>query len=197
MSRIASLLLCLAAAGGAQAPTIGDIHFYGLRTISADRILAAAGLKPGGALPPSKGDIEDLIASVPGVVQARVEAVCCDGSAAALFIGIQEQDSPHAVFRSEPAGDVSLPQEMLDLYQRNQSAVQRADPAMQGRFGEFAASHLDLLRAALRKDPEADQRAIAAAVIGYTPRKAEIVEDLELASQDPDEAVRANALRAQ
>jgi HEAT repeat protein len=68
--------------------------------------------------------------------------------------------------------------------------------AFQERFAAFAAEHLDLLRQALTGAAEADQRAIAAAVIGYALNKQDVVNDLQAALQDPDESVRANAIRA-
>lgn len=201
----------------AQAPTVGDINFYGLRTITPEKILNALRLKPGDPLPPSKGDLEDRIAELSGVVLARVEAVCCDGRNATLFIGIEERGAPHPELRSPPAGEATLPQDVIDLYSRFVTAVRSAaargaaaedlsaghsvmaDPdarALQDRFGEYAAAHLDLLRAVLRTDPDPEQRAIAAAIIGYAPRKADIIEDLQLAVQDPDESVRVSALRS-
>ena len=207
--------LCLPAP--AQAPVVGDIDFYGLRSLTPERILGAIRVKPGAPLPPSRGDLEDRIADLPGVVLARVEAVCCEGRSAALFIGIEERGAPHPDLRTPPSGEAALPQELIDLYGRYLAAVQRAvsrgtaseeltaghsvmaDPdahALQLQFGEYAAAHLDVLRDALRRDPEAGQRAIAAAVIGYAPDQSGIVDDLQLAIQDPDDAVRANALRA-
>ena len=74
-----------------------------------------------------------------------------------------------------------------------------ADPAarfFQERFVTFAGEHLDQLRDVLRNGAEADQRAIAAAVIGYAPNKQDVVNDLQSAVQDPDESVRANAIRS-
>jgi hypothetical protein len=188
----------------AQAPVVGDINFYGLRTVTPKQVLNALRLKPGDTLPPSKGDLEDRIAQLPDVALARVEAVCCDGRSAALFIGIEERGAPHPDFRPAPAGAAALPQEVIDLYNRFLAAARRAggrgaDPdarALQDRIGEYAAAQLDVLRSVLRNDPEPDRRAVAAAVIGYAPRKADIVDDLLLAIQDPDDSVRANALRA-
>jgi len=203
--------------GRAQAPVVGDINFYGLRGVAQQRILDAAHLKTGGPLPPSKGDVEDRIAEISGVVLARVEAICCEGRDAVLFIGIEEKGAPHPTFRSGPTGSVNLPEEVLAMYGRYLGAVQRAaargevaqdltaghaimtDPdarAVEDRFGDYATAHLDVLRDALRNDPDPEQRAVAAVVIGYAPNKAEIIPDLELAIQDPDETVRANALRA-
>lgn len=201
----------------AQAPAVGDINFYGLRKITPERILATVNLKAGSPLPPSKGEMEEAIANVPGVLLARVEAVCCEGPRAIVFIGVEEKGSPHAAFRSDPAGEGTLPPELVDSYQRFLGAVARAasegnaaedltaghslmsDPAaraVQSEFVSFAETHLPLLRDVLRSAAEPEQRAIAAAVIDYAPRKQDIVNDLQYALQDPDESVRANAARS-
>jgi len=204
-------------AAAAQIPRIGDINLYGLHKVSADRVLATAQVRPGGRLPASKGDVEDAIEKIPGVVLARVEGVCCDGADAILFIGIEERGAPHASFRSPPAGDATLPTELLETYNNFLASVAKAaaegratedltaghsmmdDPAaraFQPRFVAFAADHLDWLREVLRKGSEPDERAVAAAVIGYAPDKDKVIDDLQLALQDPDDAVRANALRS-
>jgi HEAT repeats len=217
VSRVLAGLLCLTAAVSAQLPVVGDINFYGLRTVTPERILAALHLQSGDPIPGSKGDMEDRIAQIPGVVLARVEAVCCDGRAAALFIGVEEKGAPHTAFRSPPAGDATLPEELMDTYQKFLTAVGRAagrgaasedltaghslmaDPqarALQERFLVYAAAHLGTLRTVLHNGSEPGQRAVAAAVIGYAPDKAAVVDDLQYALQDPDESVRANALRA-
>lgn len=201
----------------AQAPVVGDIEFYGLHNLTPERILGAIKLGTGDPLPPSKGALEDRIAEIPGVVLAHVEAVCCQGRRTILFIGIEERGGGHASFRSPPSGEATLPQELLDTYQQFLGAVTRAagqgrtaedltaghsrmdDPAaraLQDRFAAFAAEHVDLLRSVLRNGTDEDQRAVAAAVIGYAPKKQEVVDDLQFALQDPGEAVRANAARA-
>jgi hypothetical protein len=74
-----------------------------------------------------------------------------------------------------------------------------ADPAVsaiQQKFIDFAAVHLDLLRDELRTGSVPDERAVAAMVIGYAPRKLDVVNDLQFAIDDPDEAVRANAMKS-
>jgi hypothetical protein len=190
----------------AQAPAVGDINFYGLRSLTPEQILNALRLKPGDPLPGSKGDLEDRIAELPGVALASVEAVCCEGRIAALFIGVEEQGAPRPDLRTAPSGEATLPQDVVDLYMRFLAAVRRggghsatADRdarALEDRFGQYAAANLDLLRSVLRSGPDPDQRAAAAAVIGYAPRKADVVDDLQLAIQDPEPSVRANALRA-
>jgi hypothetical protein len=201
----------------AQAPKVGGINFYGLQKVSADRILSTVKLHTGDPLPQSKGDLEDRISEVPGIVLAHVEAVCCDGPAAILFIGIEERGAPHAAFRSEPAGEAVLPEDLMKSYSDFLAAVRAAaahgnsaedltaghslmaDPAaraFQLRFVTFATENLPLLRDVLRNASIPEQRAAAAAVIAYAPNKQDVVNDLQFALSDPDEAVRANAIRA-
>jgi hypothetical protein len=210
-------VLAAVSAAAAQAPSVGEIDFYGLHKITAEHILRAVHVKTGDPLPRSKGDLEDAIEKIPGVVVGRVEAVCCEGPRATLFIGIEERGAAHASFRSEPAGEVTLPEDLRTSFQQFVASVARAasrgetaedltagHPMMANaetrayvpEFISFATSHLDQLRDVLRNAAEADQRAIAAAVINYAPKKKEIVDDLQYAVQDPEESVRANAIRS-
>jgi hypothetical protein len=201
----------------AQAPVVGDINYYGLHKIAPERIESTLHLKAGERLPPSKGEMEDTLSELSGVLLARIEAVCCEGSRVTLFIGLEEKGAPHAAFRTAPAGDVTLPGDLVEAYGQFLAAVGRAasrgaaaeslaaghslmsDPdarAFQLRFAAFAEANLPLLRDVLRNGSEAEQRAVAVAVIDYFPKKPEIVADLQYALQDPDESVRANAARA-
>jgi hypothetical protein len=215
--RVVSVLICAASLLVAQAPRIGDIEFYGLHKVSEQRLLRALQLKAGDPLPPSKGALEDELEKISGVVLAHVEAVCCEGATATLFVGIEEKGAPHLAFRTPPSGDAVLPQAVADTYHKFVEAVRdaarrgvmaedltnghslMADPearALQEKFADFAGAHLPLLREVLRDSAEEEQRAMAATVIGYAPNKKDVVNDLEYALQDPDEDVRANALRA-
>jgi hypothetical protein len=215
--RVVSVLICAASLLVAQAPRIGDIEFYGLHKVSEQRLLRALQLKAGDPLPPSKGALEEELEKISGVVLAHVEAVCCEGATATLFVGIEEKGAPHLAFRTPPSGDAVLPQAVADTYHKFVEAVRdaarrgvmaedltnghslMADPearALQEKFADFAGAHLPLLREVLRDSAEEEQRAMAATVIGYAPNKKDVVNDLEYALQDPDEDVRANALRA-
>lgn len=214
----ALLFVALVSGAAAQAPPhVGDINFYGLHKVSAERILDTVKLKSGGALPPSKGDLEDRIARIPGVLLAHVEAVCCEGADAVLFIGVEERGAPHAAFRTESTGDAALPEGLIDSYREFLAAVGRAaregraaedltaghslmaDPAaraFQEQFVSFAADNRERLREVLRNAADDGQRAVAAAVIGYAPKTQELVDALQDAMQDRDESVRANAMRS-
>jgi hypothetical protein len=214
-------LLCLpllsAVLLAAQAPHVGDIEFYGLHRVSEQKLLHALHLKTGDPLPPSKGDLEDELEKVSGVVLSHVEAVCCDKGQTTIFIGIEEKGAPHLAFHSPPSGDATLSEGLADTYHKFLEAVRNAahrgstaedltnghslmaDPdarELQQEFADYAGAHLPLLRDVLRDSNDEEQRAMAATIIGYAPNKKEIVNDLEYAMQDPDESVRSNALRA-
>ena len=217
MIRWLLILAAVVCPAAAQTPKIGDINFYGLRKLAPDKILSAVELKSGDPLPPSKGDLEDRLELMPGVAAARVEAVCCEGANAILFIGIEERGSPHFDTRQAPAGTASLPEDVMAAYREYMGAVERAAqlgnaaedltageshladiPArlFEDRLSGLAVDRIDVLREVLRNGAEPDERAVAAAVIGYAPKKDEAIRDLQFAMQDAEPAVRANAVRA-
>jgi len=212
-----ALSLLTTALLSAQALRVGEIEFYGLHKLSEQKLLHTLHLAPGDPLPRSKGDMEDALETVTGVVQAHVEVACCDQGQNILFIGIEEKGAPHLAFHSRPAGDAVLPNDVVEIYRQFLDAVRdaahRGSTAedltsghslmadsharlLQFQFADFTGAHLPLVRDVLRDSDDDDQRAMAATLIGYAPDKKDVVNDLENALQDPDEAVRANALRA-
>jgi hypothetical protein len=192
----------------AQLPRVGDINFYGLRKVTAEQILAAARLGPGDTVPASRVELEDRIIDLPDVMDAHVQSVCCEGDRTTLFIGIQERGETALTFRIQPSGTATLPDDLMTHYREYSGALLRAemngkgnaaDPAMrrdQELFRTFAAAHALKLRAGLRTGSDPEQRAAAAAVTSYAADKKAAVDDLLFALADPDEGVRANALRA-
>src|SRR6478672_11764891 len=130
------LLLYFTAAGlaCAQVPHIGTIDFYGLRKIPESKVRKALGASEGGTLPASKGDVETRMEEIPGVVEARLEAACCDdGGKAILYVGIEEKGSPHFNYHEPPTGDAALPAEIIPVYAKFLGAVSAA-----GRTGKVA-----------------------------------------------------------
>jgi hypothetical protein len=198
----------------AQPPRIGAIDFYGLRKVGEAKVRETLGVKEGDPLPPSKGDVEDRLADLQGVVESHLEAVCCEAGDAILYVGIEEKGSPHFELRDPPGVDIKLPGEIttayFDFLQASSTAVRlgedrddlthghrlSANPqtrAVQEQFIALAKDHLKDLRDVLRTASDEDQRATAAYVIGYAPRKSEVVNDLEYALKDADAGVRGNA----
>jgi hypothetical protein len=194
-------------AASAQLPRVGDINFYGLRTLTAEQILAAARIGSGDTVPASRIDLEDRIVALPDVLDAHVQSVCCEGDRTTLFIGIHERGTPEPEFRAAPSGTATLTEDLMTHYRKYSGGLLRAeingnadslDPAMRREeeyFRATATTHLLKLRAELHNGGDAEQRAAAALMIGFSPSKKTAVDDLLYALQDPDETVRTNALR--
>jgi hypothetical protein len=216
--RLIVLFLALIAVAPAQVPQIGIIDIYGLRKVKEQTVRKVLGLTPGSPLPSSKGDVETRLEAIDGVVNARLEAACCDDQKRAiLYVGIEEVGAPHFNYHNPPETDLHLPEEISATYRKFLQAASAAgkagmaqedlsrghslmaDPevrAIQMQFVELADAHLAELQKVLRGSADNDQRAIAAYVIGYATAKSRVLNDLQYALQDSDDTVRANALRS-
>ena len=204
MTRIVIGLLFVCAAT-AQLPRVGDINFYGLHKMRPDQILAAARIGTGDSLSASRIDLEDRIISLPDVMDAHVQSVCCEGDRTTLFIGIQERGETGVEFREPPSGTATVPPDVMTRYRRYSGAAARAelkgnppDAAIrrdQEYFRAYAALHLVKLRAELRSGTEPEERAAAVAIIASSSNKKAALDDLLFALQDPDDGVRINAIR--
>lgn len=198
-------------------PEIGIIDFYGLRSVPEKKVRAALGVAEGTQLPRSKGDVEEAVEQVEGIVRAQLQAVCCEDGKAILYVGVEEQGAPHFSFHAVPEELVLLPEEIHHSYVHFVSALGDAvrlqeteedlteghslmrnaqARAHQEVFLQQATEHLDVLRDVLRNSMNEEHRAIAAYVIGYAPDKREVIDDLLYALRDPDETVRSNAMRS-
>ena len=200
-------------------PPIGIIDFYGLRKVSEAQVREVLGVKEGDHPPSSASQsaIEKRLEEIPGVLQARLHVNCCNAGKARLYVGIQEQVAPHFDFRTPPQSDVALPQEVVEDYENFEEAMMEAvrqgdnredyseghslmdnlaARAFQERFIVHAERQLERLREVLRDSTDAQQRAIAATVIGYAPDKRAVLDDLQSAMRDSNADVRNNAVRA-
>ncbi len=207
----------LAGAALAQVPKIGIVDYYGLRKVPQARIEKALGVRAGDSLPASKGELEERLEAVPGVVRANVEAVCCESGNAILFVGIEEKGAPHFNFRVPPQEDLKLPEEITSTYQGFLEALSEAtrkgesredtsrgyslmaDPAcrtLQEKFLVHADRNYDLLEKVLRNSSDGEQRAVASFTLGYSLRRERVIPLLQYAMQDSEDAVRNNAMRA-
>lgn len=209
-------LLAAATTAVAQ-PRIGFIEIYGNRRVSDQRILRAVGAKPGDPLPRSKGEVEEKIEEIGGILRARLEAFCCEEGLPVLYVGVEERGAPAFEYRPIPGEEMELPETIVTAYRDFTAALNRAaaegDTAedlsrghslmrnvscrvLQERFVGLAQLHEPALRRVLAAAADPEQRAIAAYVAGYAPDKRTVVDDLQQALRDPDDGVRANAARA-
>ncbi len=215
------LVVCRSVVAEDLTPRIGAIDVYGAKKVSLNKIRAILGVSEGGPLPASKGDVEDALDKLPGVVASRLEAACCVEGKMVLYVGIEEKGASHIEFRPEPDGDITLPSELTENYSDfidgvNQSMrlEQRGESlnlgyslmensgtrAKQQAFIPLAAKYMDTLHQVIRTSRDPEQRAMAAYILQYGPRTPRytqvIVDDLQFALQDVNDTVRANAIRA-
>jgi hypothetical protein len=174
----------------AQAPRLDTLDFYGLRKTTEAQVRAAVAVKEGDPLPSSKGDAEERLDQIPGVVESHLEAVY-DGGKMVLYVGLEERGAPHFDLREAPEGDMRLPDKISAEYRSfveaaaaasranitaedlTQGQARSADPntrKIQDRFPLFATEHLAELR--------------------------DVINDLQYALKDADAGVRTNATRS-
>lgn len=201
-------------------PHIGLIEIYGAHKVPVQKIKTALGVVEGDSLP-SRESVEDRLDKIPGVVAARVEAECCEQRNMILYVGVEEKDAPHFDFHPAPTGDITLAPGVFDKYREFLDAVAgsirghnadedltngyslMADPEcrkLQEEFIPLVARDFALIGQVLRESSDAEQRAAAAYLLQYGPRSAHnsktLVDGLQYAMRDQDDAVRENAMRA-
>lgn len=198
-------------------PKLAGVEVYGLHKVSREKVLKVVGAAAGAPLPKSKGEIEERLEQVDGILRARLEAFCCEQGQPLLYVGIEERGASGFQYRPWPEKEIELPGEVTSAWNDFTSALGLASASgdvaedlseghslmanlpvrvAQERFLGLAELHFALLRDVLANAFDARQRSIAAYVLGYSAAKKEIVNDLQSALQDPDPAVRANAARA-
>jgi hypothetical protein len=218
-----ALLFAAQMAAGQQFP-IGIIDFYGLRSVSADAVRGALTVHVGDTLtitddglPAVIRESERLVGDVPGVERARIDAVCCDAGRLILFVGVEETGHPAPAFGPAPSGSVRLPADIVDAGRAFEAALiavlQTGDTveddsrghalnhapglrAVQEQYIGFARRDDTRLQRVLHESSDAEQRALAALVLGYVGDKQAVVPDLLAGLADPDSNVRNNALRS-
>ncbi len=201
-------------------PRVGLVEVYGVRKVSPQKIRSALGAKPGDPLP-SRGDAEERIDKISGVLVSRVEAACCEGNNMVLYVGVEERDTPHVDYHANPTGDVVLPSDLLSSYHafldevagsiRGRNADQdltegyslMQDPEcrrLQQSFLAPVAANLTLVDSVIRRSADPEQRAAAAYLLQYAPRGPHeskiMIDSLQYALLDGDDNVRENAMRS-
>jgi len=202
-------------------PRIGAIEIYGARKVPQKKIREALGVQEGSILPPSRGDVEERLDKMHGVVAARLEATCCTQGKMILYVGVQEGDTPHTEFHPAPTGTIALPPEIASTYQDFLDAAKEAAHSgitsedltsgyslmadsdtrpIQILFITQSEKYLNQLHDVIRNSGDPEQRAAAAYVLQYAPRKDRLMhqtlDDLQFALQDSNDTVRRNALRS-
>lgn len=215
------LFLLLFGSTYGQAPPIGIVDFYGLRSLTEQQARAALQIKEGDAGNPlpraAEKETQRRLEALLNVEQARLNFVCCEAGKVILYVGIRERGAPTLQFRTAPKGVIRLPETIARAGEEFQNALTEAvlrgdageddsqghalfsNPnlrAIQDRFITFASQDLPRLRAVLHESSDAGHRALAAQVIAYAANKREIVKDLVYGMSDPDGVVRNDSMRS-
>jgi len=199
---------------GIQSPTVAVIDYYGVGKTSAEKLRKALAVKVGDPLPASKSDVEERMDAISGVASSHLEAVCCEAGKVILYVGLEETGAPHFDIREEPEGEATLPDPAINDYRRYLEALGdaarrgvvaqdqtsgyplSADPLtreIQTHFPDLAAEYIAQIREVLRSSYDEEQRAAAAFLAGYNPKKEDAVNDLQNTLRDSDPGVRAVA----
>lgn len=181
-------------------PVIGIIDYYGVKALSPEKLRKELKIAEGEALPGSRGDLEEMLLAVKGVVRANVEAVCCEDGKAIVYVGVEERGRPHLDLREEPKNEaLTLPDPVVQFYPRVVNAMAVGPEALgvlQAEILEFAEVYQRPLREVMREAADPDARATAALLLGYSPHTQETVDSLQYALRDPDQTVRTRALKS-
>jgi len=204
---------------------IGEIEFYGYAGLDVDKIRAALPLRDGDELSDSDDAVPDAIAQLTEAVKrvigkppTDVAAVCCDVQGNAMFyIGLPGSSMRTVRYAPPPKSRVRFPTKIVNLYNETMEASSKAvrsgqskeddskgyalssDPELRAKelaTRVYALKHEHLVRRVLASSQDADQRTVAAHVLGYARQSSQQIQALVVASHDSDEGVRNNAIRA-
>lgn len=211
---------CFALRADDLTPRVGSIEIYGARKVSLQKIRKAVGAEPGDFLP-SRGDAEERLDKIPGIVASRVEAACCELHNAVLYVGVEERETPHIEYHPVPTGNVQLPEELFASYKTFLDEVagslrgHNADEdltngyslmqdvecrRLQQSFIPLVTTDRALVDRVLRESADPEQRSAAAYLLQYGPRGEQesrlIVDGLQYALRDSEDAVRQSAMQS-
>ncbi|HEX8772893.1 MAG TPA: hypothetical protein VF735_04760 [Pyrinomonadaceae bacterium] len=218
------ITLCTLSFAQDQSITLGSIDFYGYAGLDTGRVRAALPLREGDKLSRESRDktVESLrqaVKQASGREPSDVATLCCDERGRLLiYIGFQHRDRAGDIrYNPAPHGSIRLPSEAIKLYTEAEEALTNAvargvsgqeasqgyalsvDPQARARqmaLHDYAARNAALLRRVLKSAADAEQRRLAAEMVGYTGRSQAQVDALLRASHDVDDIVRNNAMRA-
>lgn len=205
-----------------QPRSIGSIDFYGYADLNLDQIRAAVPLHVGDQFAGSSETIDGIrkaVTSVIGRPPTDVAPVCCDPQGNfMIYIGLPGSSIKQTKYNRVPKSKARFPAKIIELYKQtmdsSSAAVLRGAASEDNSQGyalsisdsdlrskqlaarAYAIQHERLIRAVLATSSDAQQRIVAAHLLGYARQSGQQITYLVRASQDPDETVRNNATRA-
>jgi hypothetical protein len=201
---------------------IGAIDFYGYAGLNLDQIRATLPIHVGDSFPSpaeTRETINKAVTSAIGRPPTEVNPVCCDPQGNyLLFIGLPGTSVKEMKLNPVPTGSLKFPAGVVKLYEETMEALSQSvlsgiarEDVSQGyalsttdsRLREkqeavraYASKNEKLIRSVLETSSEAQQRSVAAYLLGYTNQSTTQIEHLVHASHDANGVVRNNATRA-
>lgn len=221
---VALILVCAAATalGQEQPRLIGSVDFFGYADLNLDQIRAALPLHVGDRYPGRPETIDGIRKAVTSVINrppTDVAPVCCDAQGKfMIYIGLPGSSIKQTQYNRVPTGKTRFPAKIMDLYKQTMDATGAA--VLRGAIREdnsqgyalsisdsdlrskqlaaraYALEHERLILNVLNTSGDAQQRIVAAYLLGYARQSSQQIASLVRASQDPDEPVRNDATRA-
>ncbi len=107
---------------------IGGIEFFGYRGLDVEAIRSALPLNEGTPwVEENRRVLREFVKASVGTDATDIEVVCCDeGGDRRVYIGLQGNTSKTIRFLDEPAGALRLPEELLQINARLESALRAA-----------------------------------------------------------------------
>lgn len=202
---------------------IGVVDFFGYAGLDLKAVQAAFPIRSADTFlfadwKAEKEEIKRAVKGVTGHEPTNIGLVCCSPQGTYfLFVGLQGQSSKTFAYNPAPTGSIRMPSEALDLYDQTMSAlneaIQSGNPGEDDAQGyalstypkmrdldlkirEYAVHHEELIRQALKSSSDVKSREVASHFLGYVQQSQAQIDDLIVASRDPDSGVRNNATRA-
>ena len=217
------LLLAVVAFGQENHRRIGEIDFYGYAGFDLDKVRSALPLREGDDFSDSDfvGTLDRISAAITKVIgkpPTDIVVVCCDDQGGQMiYIGLPGRSIRNVRFNLPPKGSVHFPARVNDLYQQTMEASSKevrkgagkedeskgyaisSDPELRAKqlaTREYATHHEQLVLRVLASSEDAEQRIVAAHILGYARQSRGQIAALVRAGYDTDDIVRNNAIRA-
>jgi hypothetical protein len=209
------------ALGASASDRIDLIEFFGYQGLEVDAVRKALPLHEGGNYDNKmKAAIREAVKRVTGKDATDVAGVCCNEQHhAMLYIGLSGESTRPFQLNAKPGGAVRLPHELQELFAKLEKAEYAAikkggdasqeddsngfalfhDPAtrkLQFELRDYVRAHEAAVYDVLENCSDSEQRARAAAAIGFAERYPRQIAALLRASRDPDADVRDESTRA-
>jgi hypothetical protein len=222
LAPILLLLLAIPVLCQEQRTRLGRIELFGTRGIDIQRVRAAMPIHEGDqfsfeAVPDLIPQIKDALKQATAIEPTDVSPVCCDERGnLTVYVGLPGKNSENLSYNRPPGNSITLSEDVVNLYREamevNLEATQKQPVeddskgyalslypplrAKQLAIREYAVRHAEPIRCVLERSADAEQRTVAAYILGYTNQNQKQIMALVRASRDQNEAVRNNAVRA-